>query len=361
MTMRILDKYIFRQFAKAFFFSSLVFLCLFVLVNMVEKLDKFIDNNLSLQQIARYYLLSIPSIVLVTSPISALLSSILVSGKLSMSSELPAIRSAGVSMRQLLQPFLLGGVFILVINLVNAWWIAPATFSVTRSFEKHHFSKNDSDVKENRNIHLLEPGNQIVSIGEFDPERLTLNTVSIAKLSGAKIISRIDADSMHYDTKTREWIMQNVSTRLFTNEHEEFRFKPSQVIKLALSPAALKELDLQPDEMDIVRHYGYLAEKQRAGFAGLERSMVKFHNKTAMPFASLIIMLIGVPLAAKKKRGGLASEITIALFAGFLYIGLQRTVAMAGYQGALNPLFAAWLPNLLFLGIGYMIYKTSID
>ncbi len=361
MTMRILDKYIFGQFAKAFFFSSLVFLCLFVLINMVEKLDKFIDNNLSLQEIAQYYLLSIPSILLVTSPISALLSSILVSGRLSMSSELPAIRSAGVSMRQLLQPFLLGGVLILVVNIVNAWWITPATFSVTRSFEQHHFRKNESDLKENRNIHLLEPGNQMVSIGAFDPERLTLNTVSIAKLSGAQLISRIDADSMRYDARKREWIMQNVSTRLFTNENEMFRFEPSQVIKLALSPEVLKELDLQPDEMNIVRHYLYLTEKQRAGFAGLERSMVKFHNKTAMPFASLIIMLIGVPLSAKKKRGGLASEITIALFAGFLYIGLQRTVAMAGYQGAINPLLAAWLPNLLFLGIGYVIYKTAID
>jgi len=361
MTMKILDKYIFRQFTKAFFFSSLVFVCLFILVNMVEKLDKFIDNNLSMQEIAQYYLLSIPLILLVTSPISALLSSILVSGRLSMSSELPAIRSAGVSMRQLLQPFLLGGVLILVFNLVNAWWIAPATFSVTRSFEQHHFRKNDSDSKENHNIHLLEPGNRMVSIGAFNPERLILNTVSIAKLSGAQLVSRIDADSMHYDTRKREWIMQNVSTRIFTNENEEFRFEPSTAIKLSLSPDALKELNLQPDEMNIVRHYHYLSEKESAGFAGLERSMVKFHNKTAMPFASLIIMLIGVPLAAKKKRGGLASEITIALFAGFLYIGLQRTVAMAGYQGALPPLLAAWLPNLLFLGIGYVIYKNAID
>lgn len=361
MTMKILDKYIFRQFAKAFFFSSLVFVCLFVLVNMVEKLDKFIDNNLGLRQIAWYYLLSIPSIVLVTSPLSALLSSILVSGRLALSSELPAIRSAGVSMRQLLQPFLLGGVLILAFNLANAWWIAPATFSVTRSFEQHHLNKNESDLKESRNIHLLEPGNRIVSIGEFNPERLTLKSISIAQLSGAKIISRIDADSMRYDTRKREWMMQNVTNRIFANGHEEFRFEPSQVIKLDLSPAALKELDLQPDEMNIVRHYRYLAEKQRAGFAGLERSMVKFHNKTAMPFASLIIMLIGVPLSAKKKRGGLASEITIALFAGFLYIGLQRTVAMAGYQGAIYPLLAAWLPNLLFLTLGYVIYKNAID
>ena len=113
--------------------------------------------------------------------------------------------------------------------------------------------------------------------------------------------------------------------------------------------------------MNIIRHYRYLSEKQKAGFSGLERSMVKFHNKIALPFASLIIILIGVPLSAKKKRGGLASEISITLFAGFLFLGLQKTIAIAGYQGIINPMLAAWLPNILFLGIGYVIYKTAID
>ena len=166
---------------------------------------------------------------------------------------------------------------------------------------------------------------------------------------------------MHYDPAHKEWIMQNVSTRFFTDEQEIFSVVPIKPVKLALSPHTLAEINLQPDEMNISRHYRYLSEKRNAGFSGLERSMVKFHNKIAMPFASLIIILIGVPLSARKKRGGLASEIAITLFAGFLYLGLQKTIAIAGYQGLIHPGLAAWLPNLLFLGIGYVIYKTAID
>ena len=63
----------------------------------------------------------------------------------------------------------------------------------------------------------------------------------------------------------------------------------------------------------------------------------------------------------KKKRGGLASEISITLFTGFLFIGLQKTSTIAGDQGMINPMLAAWLPNILFLGIGYAIYKNAID
>ncbi len=360
--MKILYRYIFGQFAKAFFFSSLVFVSLFILITAVERLDAIMDNHLTLLEVIRFFLLTIPATLLITSPISTLLASILVSGKLSLSSELPAIRSAGVNMRQLLTPFLFGGLLILGTNLLTAWWIAPTAFSETHLFEQRYFIKSDSRAKENQNIHLLEPGNKMVAIGNVDPDDYsTLKSVSIEEFRGARVLSRIDASSMRYDKKEKVWIMRSASTRVFAENNEAFRFEPSKSVKLALSPSSLKELHLHPDEMDIIHHYRYLSEKQKAGLAGLEPSMVAFHTKTSMPFASLILIMIGVPLSAKKKRGGLASEITISLFAGFLYLGLQKTVAMAGNQGAINPLLAAWLPNLLFLGIGYVIYKTTLD
>jgi lipopolysaccharide export system permease protein len=359
--MKILDKYLFRQFAKAFLFTSIAFVCLFILINMVEKLDEIMDKNLGQWQIVHYYLLSIPSILLIISPVSALLASILVAGRLSFSGELPAIRSAGVSMRQLLNPFFASGILILLFNLFNAGWLSPATFNEKNSFEQSYLTKNPATHHENRNIHILEPGNRILSIGTIDHENTTLGTVSIEEFSGARLISRTDADTMRYERKTGNWIMQNAATRTFAGEREAFHFTPVKSVTLALSPHSLAELNLLPDEMDIISHYRYLAEKESAGFAGLERSTVKFHNKIALPFASLIIILIGVPLSAKKKRGGLASEISITLFAGFLFLGVQKTSAIAGYQGIIDPMLAAWLPNLLFLGIGYAIYKTAID
>lgn len=359
--MKILNRYIFGQFAKAFFFASLAFICLFILIDMVEKLDKFMDRHLGIEAIARYYLLSIPSTILLTSPVSALLSSILVAGRLSISSELPAIRSAGVSMRQLLHPFLAGGALICTMNLLNAWWVAPAAFASKSAFEQHSFKKSASHPTEIRNIHILESGNRIVSIESIDTDGSNLEGVSIEEFSGDHLISRNDGSSMHYALSSGTWVMQNVTTRLFTGEGEQYSFMPAKAFRLNISPQSIRELNLQPDEMSIVTHYRYLVKQQQAGFSGLERAMVKFHNKIAMPLASLIIIFIGVPLSSKKKRGGLAAEIAITLFFGFLFLGLQKTISLAGYQGVMDPMLAAWLPNMLFLAIGYVIYKTAID
>ena len=359
--MKILNRYIFKQFAKAFLFTSLAFVFLFILISMVEKLDKFMDKHLSLLEITRYYLLSIPSTLLITSPVSALLSSILVAGRLSSSSELPAIRSAGVSMRQLLTPFLTGGVIICGINLVNACWVAPAAFTGMNAFEQNYVNDNSAQSQKSGTLHILEPGNRIVSLGAFDVDRSNVGTVSIEEFSGAKLKMRTDAESMRYNPSIGQWIMRNASTRIFTGNQELLTVSPFKPVKLTLTPGSLAELNLQPDEMNFARHYRYLADKVNAGFSGLERSMVKLHTKISLPFASLVIILIGVPLSAKKKRGGLASEISITLFTGFLFLGLQKTIAIAGYQGLINPMLAAWLPNILFLSVGYLIYKTAID
>jgi lipopolysaccharide export system permease protein len=357
--MKILDRYIFRQFAKAFLFTSTAFVFLFILITMVEHVDELMDRNLNTLQITAYYLLTIPSTILITAPISTLLASILVAGRLSASSELSAIRSAGVSMRQLLYPFIAGGVIISAINVLNACWIAPSAFATNAHFEQLHFAK--SNRTQNHNIHIIEQGQRIVSIGSWNGTASEGADVSIEEFSNAHLKSRIDASSMSYNNSRKEWILQNASIRLFTAADEQFSVVAVKPVKLDLSPQSLTEINLQPEEMNITRHYRFLTEKQKAGFSGLEQSLVKFHSKLSMPLASLIVLFIGVPLSAKKKRGGLATEISISLFTGFLFIGLQKTISIAGYQGAINPMLAAWLPNILFLCVGYVIYKTAID
>lgn len=358
--MKILERYIFQQFIKAFLFTALVFVSLFIIINMIEKLGNFMDHHVSALEIARYYLLSIPSIFLITSPVSALLASILVAGKLSTLNELPAIRSAGVSMRQFLTPFTWGALLLFLFNAFNAGWLAPITYSHNRAFEQLYLGKQAND-EATRNLHLLDSGNRIISIEAFDPISESLTNVAIEQFSASTIISRIDADSMRYNKRLKRWKMWRVTERYFNNGYQRVYTKPTATIRLSLRPKALHELRLQPDELTLLQHYNYLREKEEAGVANLERSTVKFHNKIAMPFASLIITLIGVPLAARKKRGGIAAEIALTLFIGFLYLTIQRTIAIAGYQGALPPIVAAWLPNALFLLIGWVLYKKSTD
>ncbi|NTU96806.1 MAG: LPS export ABC transporter permease LptG [Chlorobiaceae bacterium] len=358
--MKILDRYIFNQFIRTFLFTSIAFVFLFIIITMMENLGKLMDSKMNLFEIAHYYALMIPSTLIVTSPVCALLSSILVAGRLSFSSELPAIRSAGVSMKQFLVPFSAGGALIFAFNLFNACWLSPAAYSWTAGFEKR-FPISSRSSSQNINIHILEPGNRIVSIGILENNSQTPKKVSIEEFSDVSLRSRADADSMNYDRKSGKWILKNVTTRTFSGESEVFTREQSRPVKLSFSPRSLYELNLKPDEMNITSHSRYLKEKQQAGFSGLEKSIVQFHTKLSMPLASFIIIFIGVPISSRKKRGGLASEIGITLFIGFIFLGMQKVIAIAGYQGALNPVLAAWLPDIIFVAAGYGIFRIASE
>jgi lipopolysaccharide export system permease protein len=41
-------------------------------------------------------------------------------------------------------------------------------------------------------------------------------------------------------------------------------------------------------------------------------------------------------------------------------MGVQQVFGTLGYKGAVNPILAAWMPNMIFLAIGlYMLFKAQ--
>ena len=73
-----------------------------------------------------------------------------------------------------------------------------------------------------------------------------------------------------------------------------------------------------------------------------------------------MLTLVGIPLAIRKRRGGIPLSITIAIGISFLYLltfGLSRSLALSG---ALPPVLGAWLANLLFSLFGiYLMLRVE--
>lgn len=358
--MKLLDRYIFRQFAFSFLFASITFAALFTLIDMVENLDGFFDRRVGAAGIAWYYLLSLPATFQVSAPVSTLLASILTAGRLSAQSELAAIRSSGISLNQLMRPFLLGGVIIAVVNICNASLFEPVAASAKIAYQREALNETRPGLHEGANIHILEPDNRVVTIGSFDPAGSRAMNVTIEDFDGPHLRSRTDGPVMVFDGRSKKWIMPKATIRTFGAAPGEVVFRSVRdTLDLALTAESLKELNVLPEEMNLVQHYRYIREKMQAGFPNLERARVKLHAKLAVPLASIVVILIGVPLSAVRKRSGLAAEIALALFIGFLFLGMQRTVATMGYNAMIEPWVAAWLPLLLFLGAGLFLYRKA--
>ena len=83
------------------------------------------------------------------------------------------------------------------------------------------------------------------------------------------------------------------------------------------------------------------------------------YKRFAMPFAMIILTIIGVSVASKKSRGGIGLNLGVGLLISFSFLVVFQFFLAYGSSGALHPLLAVTIPNLIFAGIALVMYKLA--
>ncbi|NCQ17748.1 MAG: LptF/LptG family permease, partial [Ignavibacteria bacterium] len=105
--MKIIDRYVVKQFVQTIFFALLAFIAIFVIVDLMENLDDFLDQNVVSQIIFQYYIYFIPEIVKLITPVAVLFAGLFTVGKMSNTNELTAIKAGGVNLYRFMFPLII--------------------------------------------------------------------------------------------------------------------------------------------------------------------------------------------------------------------------------------------------------------
>ncbi len=90
---------------------------------------------------------------------------------------------------------------------------------------------------------------------------------------------------------------------------------------------------------------------------GINRHRVELHKKYAIPFACIVFVLIGAPLALRFPRGGVGMVIAFSLLIFAIYwIGLTGGENL-GDKGIVSPVAAMWAINVVFLALGIWAFR----
>jgi lipopolysaccharide export system permease protein len=88
-------------------------------------------------------------------------------------------------------------------------------------------------------------------------------------------------------------------------------------------------------------------------------ALIEKNTRFALPFSAFILTIMGVALSSKKRRGGIGWNIGIGIALAFTYILFLRFSQMFVHAGALPPVIALWLPNLVFAIIAGFLYRIA--
>ena len=358
--MKILDLYIIKQFTKNFLFGIFSFLIIFILVDLFENLDKFIDNNLSISAIIQYYINFIPEILKLITPVSMLMATLFTTSKFNTYSEMTAINSAGISLLRYSVSILIFGVLITIISIYFNGWVVPASNSKKLNFERTYMNKNKiSGIIQN--LHIQDTENHIISIGNYIETDKRSENVSVQifdKDNSFKLNYRFDIKTMLWDSTKKEWKLINISKREFSSDSVEIFTKIDtsyasqipEIKKIYISPSQIIKQQLKPDELVITDLENYIDSMEESG-QNVSKAKVDYYSKISFPFANIIVIIFGISLSSNRRKSGAAIQFGISILVTFVYLGFTKISQTFGYSGDIDPVLTAWLANIIFIFI----------
>jgi lipopolysaccharide export system permease protein len=166
----------------------------------------------------------------------------------------------------------------------------------------------------------------------------------------------VSATEAYYDS-LGTWRVENGYLRRFAGDRgpeQAYRFRELRLDSFRETPEQLMARPKEPEEMRYFELGSFIATLERSGVRPL-KLVVERAQKIAIPVATLVIILFGAPLAMTSSRGGPAYGIGVSLGITILYMLLFKVTGAAGAAGAIDPLWAAWIPNVLFLGAALVL------
>jgi lipopolysaccharide export system permease protein len=283
-------------------------------------------------------------------PVAVLFAALFTVGKAANLSELTAIKAGGVSLYRFMVPFLITAFFISLLSVYFVGYVVPLANETKEKIEVKYLDSGSNYL--GSNIFFQDSKTRIVSISYFDNSRNQAIRVSIeefAKDDPTRIISRIDAQNMIYDTAAHLWVANNGTQRTFSADSQSASFFPILKINyLNFKPEDLSSKQQKPENMNL-SELSKLVETQKHAGNDPTSTLIEYYSRISFPMASIIVVFFGLPISANKRRGGLAIQVGVNILVTFIYLVFMQISLAFGKNGALSPLLTAWSANLIFL------------
>lgn len=355
--MTILDRYVLRRTLIPLAFVFAAFVGVFVLVDLFDHANSFIDNDVPVRIVIAYYAHYMPFVVVLTAPVAMLLATLLAVGRFTRSNELAAMKGSGVSLYRILLPVVLLATALSAASLVVAETVVPRATGRRLEIQDTHIRKRPSRTVRSDVIYMRPDGTTLLA-KRFDTRNNTLEEVTVQDFDeDLRPRTRIDAATGTWEDG--RWVLHDGRMRLFTAGAESAAVFVSRPLPYAgPTPRELSTRVLKPEELGYRDLRAHIARLRASGTDPGDLP-VQLELKLSFPFVVLIMTLLGAPIAAGARRGGFALAFTAALAISFVYYGVLQVGSVLGSQGMLPPALSAWIANILFAGIGLWILAKT--
>ena len=277
--------------------------------------------------------------------------------------------SGGMSFRRCLRPYFVAASVLVALSLLLTHYIVPLANQIKLDFEVQWIHV-DFHVKDQNLYREVSPGT-IAYFRSITYSRKTGYRFQLERWNedNTRLEQRIIAAKGTWIEKDSLWRLVNVNIREFyENGDESFKFinQLDTILPMKLDDFAQRAEIV--NSMTTSELSSYIDKVKLRGADTSTFELTK-HARTATPFAIFVLTFIGVGIASRKQRGGIGVHLFMAVMVGFTFVFTSRIISVYAATMTIPDFFplsdggvqflASWLPNLLYLGLGFAIYAKA--
>lgn len=368
--MKLIEKYIYREYLKAVFYCITTFSLLFVVADLFARLDKYMSAKTPASLIGLhywYYLIETSEFIIPSCLMLATLFTLLC---FSRNNEIIAMRSSGISMLRIIMPFLVVGIFFSICISIMKQSMVPYSSEWLDTLNQSKYKEEKFKELRNHKLFNFPYSNMTKSrqwrIDEFEPDKPDSykGVAVISERADGTRISKITAN--HAEWLDGQWWFHDAEIQAFSADDSPDG-RPHPLIPGTNTIVQMKELDEQPiDFIASSKKAEFLSVRALRHYINTHRLLpektitqlrVDLHARFALPWACLVATLFAIPVGSKSSRQSFFINILIAVAALFMFYTLVQFGLILGKTGQMWPWLSAWLSNIVFLIIGQRMSK----
>ncbi|MBE3599432.1 MAG: LptF/LptG family permease [Limnochordaceae bacterium] len=301
--------------------------------------------------------LKVPAALSIALPIAALFGTLLSAGRLVRDGEMTVMRTAGLSVARIGLPVLLLGAAISVLTYaLNEYVVPQANHRYEIMLRRAVLADPVPAISEN--VFFRGTPTHWFYVRRVDRSTRELLDALVYELRPNSFPVIYTARRGWYEGRT--WHLEDVTMKRL--DADGFVQVESSMKRYEMTLAEPTEAYLgsqkSAEEMSRRELGDEIRRLRKAGVVA--RSLwVEYHIKLSLPMAALVMTLLGLPLSLYGRRGGRAFGAAASLGLVLLYYVVFALFRSLGNSGAVEPLAAAWMPNLLYLAAAAWLFLRA--
>ncbi len=356
----IIDRYLVKQFLVLVGLGLLVGGVLFVVVDLLQTLDRFLRVKPSLGLILQHFAYNMPGEVYKGLPLIVLISTVFLFLSLTRQRELDALKAAGMSLYRVSLPIFLAAFVISVLAVLFQEVALPELSTRAEEVDRVKIrGMLPRHLQRQNQIWYRTSDTRFLRMALLDPVEKSVEGLLVLDIDQRwRLLDRLDARKARWTPdgwQLSEGVIRGIDD---ANRVRSDAF----AARLVVMPEHVDDFTAVQKPVDTLSYLemrAFVAKLRESGHE-VGKYLVQLYSRLSFPLVHVIMVLVGIPFAlASPRSGGRAMGIAVAIVIAVGYWMVHSVALAFARADLLPPALAAWTANVVFAGLGAALFLNA--